>query len=92
MAARITINAERCKSCGLCVAICPRDCITISEQSNKNGYFPATAPNSGCSGCARCAIVCPEAIIEICLDQVGRIPIAAAPGKRGEPRPVEEKA
>ena len=92
MAGKITINAERCKSCGLCVAICPKGCITISKQSNKNGYFPAIKTGTECSGCAQCAIVCPEAIIEVCRDQMGRIPAVAAPGKQGARRLVEEKA
>ncbi len=92
MAAKITINAERCKSCGLCVAICPKNCITISKQSNKNGYFPATVTKNDCAGCSQCAIVCPEAIIEVCREQMGRIPIASVPGKPGATHPIEEKA
>lgn len=92
MAVKITINAERCKSCGLCVAICPKDCITISTQSNKNGYFPATVTKNDCAGCAQCAIVCPEAVIEICREQMERVPVGAASGKRGAAPPIEEKA
>jgi 2-oxoglutarate ferredoxin oxidoreductase subunit delta len=68
MAAKIVINTERCKGCGLCVKVCPRNTIVISEQSNKGGYFPAVAKADGCTGCAMCAIICPEAIIEVYKD------------------------
>ena len=68
MAGKIIIDTERCKGCGLCVTACPKDCITISEKSNKNGYFPAETNNSSCTGCAMCAVICPEAIIEVQRD------------------------
>lgn len=68
MAGKIIIDTERCKGCGLCVASCPKDCIVISEKSNKNGYFPAETNNSSCTGCAMCAVICPEAIIEVQRD------------------------
>jgi 2-oxoglutarate ferredoxin oxidoreductase subunit delta len=65
MAGRIVIDTERCKGCGLCVIVCPKNSIVISDKSNKNGFFPAQASNSDCTGCAMCAIICPEAIIEV---------------------------
>jgi 2-oxoglutarate ferredoxin oxidoreductase subunit delta len=52
----------------LCVVVCPKDCIDISEQSNKHGYFPAQANNTDCTGCAMCAIICPDAVIEVQRD------------------------
>jgi 2-oxoglutarate ferredoxin oxidoreductase subunit delta len=93
MAGRIVINTERCKGCGLCVTICPKNCIVISQESNQNGYFPAQATNIDCTGCSQCAIVCPEGIIEVCWSQQeDRTRIAAAPGKRDAARLIEEKA
>lgn len=92
MAGKIVIDTERCKGCGLCVAICPKKSIVISQESNQNGYFPAQATNTDCTGCAQCAIVCPEGIIEVFRDQADRIRIIAAPGKRGAARLIEEKA
>ena len=83
MNGRIIIDTERCKGCGLCVAVCPKNCIVISSSSNKNGYFPAQpvpadrrpvesvvegANNTDCTGCANCAIICPEAAIEVFAD------------------------
>jgi 2-oxoglutarate ferredoxin oxidoreductase subunit delta len=66
MAGKIIIDIERCKGCGLCVTVCPKNGIIISNRLNKAGYFPAEPVNkSDCTGCAMCAIVCPEAIIEV---------------------------
>lgn len=81
MAGKIVINIERCKGCKLCVQVCPKDCITISNQSNKSGYFPARADNTDCTGCAACAIICPEAIIEVFRDNN----IVAKPNKKSKP-------
>jgi 2-oxoglutarate ferredoxin oxidoreductase subunit delta len=89
MAGKITIYSERCKGCGLCVTVCPKNCIVISRESNKNGYFPAQADKCGCTGCAVCAIICPEAIIEVSRDS--NI-VAIEPGKKGKPSLVREKA
>jgi len=68
MAGRIIINSERCKGCGLCVAVCPKNSIQIAKKSNKNGYFPAESRGSQCTGCAMCALICPEAVIEVHSD------------------------
>ena len=43
MSGKITIDTERCKGCGLCVTVCPKNCIVISNRPNTIGYFPAEA-------------------------------------------------
>jgi 2-oxoglutarate ferredoxin oxidoreductase subunit delta len=91
MAGRIVIAMERCKGCGLCIAVCPRHCIAVSEESNKSGYFPAQAKNTGCTGCTQCAIICPEGIIEVYLEEADKIPIVATTAKADTPRLIEEK-
>ncbi|UCG58817.1 MAG: 4Fe-4S dicluster domain-containing protein [Phycisphaerales bacterium] len=92
MPGKIVIDIERCKGCSLCVEVCPKDCITISAESNKIGYFPAKTANVDCTGCAMCAIVCPEAIIEVHRDRPDRIDIVTLPGTKDKPSLVEEKA
>ncbi len=65
MAGKITIDTERCKGCGLCIAVCPNGCLVVSKTSNKNGYFPVEATCEKCNGCAMCAVICPDAAIEV---------------------------
>ena len=92
MAGKIVINTERCKGCGLCVTVCPKRSIVISQESNENGYFPAETQNGDCTGCSQCAIVCPEGIIDVFWDQADQIRIVTTPEKRKAPRLIKEKA
>jgi len=91
MAGKIVIDTERCKGCGLCITVCPKNNIVISKESNKNGYFPAEATNTGCTACSGCAIVCPEGIIEISWDEQDRVRIVSTAGKENVPHLIEDK-
>jgi len=91
MAGKIIIDTERCKGCGLCVAVCPKSIIIISKNSNSIGYFPAQTDNSDCTGCGACAIICPEAIIEVLRDDAGIVEISVEPRQKDKPKLVEEK-
>jgi 2-oxoglutarate ferredoxin oxidoreductase subunit delta len=57
---------ERCKGCGLCVAICPKKIIKIGTHINSRGYRSATCIDEAlCIGCTLCAKTCPDVVIEI---------------------------
>ena len=60
------IDEDRCKGCGLCVAICPKKVLELSDQVNPKGYFPAyRARPEDCIYCAMCSTMCPDVAITI---------------------------
>ncbi len=65
--ANTTINENTCKGCGLCVTVCPKKIIMISEDRlNAKGYFPARITNMDeCIACAMCAMICPDCAIKV---------------------------
>ncbi len=66
MAYHHQIDADRCKGCGLCVTICPKKVLEISERVNTKGYFPAfQARPEDCIKCALCCTMCPDVAITI---------------------------
>ena len=74
---RIAINQERCKGCGLCTLVCPRDLVQVSESFNAKGYRPAVFvdPEGACTGCTNCATMCPDvAIVVYRTPKRGRVP------------------
>ncbi len=65
--AKITINKEACKGCGLCATVCPKQILRVSATtSNNQGYFVVeeTDPEK-CIGCAFCATMCPDCVITV---------------------------
>ena len=74
----VTVDALRCKGCGLCVVACPTDTLALRaddvndllllqpKEVNDRGYHYAyMAHPDACIGCASCAAVCPDACIEV---------------------------
>ena len=56
----VTINAEECKGCGLCVLSCNLGVLHQAEYLNRYGYHPAVYDGHGCNGCGLCFYACPE--------------------------------
>ena len=65
--AKVTLQTDLCKGCGLCVSTCPKRCLSIAaDQINKKGYSPAVMSDPDkCIGCAFCATMCPDCIITV---------------------------
>lgn len=64
----IEIDKSHCKACYLCVDVCPKKLIRVSEETNSLGQFTVgfLDPKGECIGCAVCAMRCPHlAITEV---------------------------
>lgn len=60
----VTIDAETCKGCELCVTACPPRVLSMGPDVNRAGFHvPVLAP--GCTGCAACLFVCPDFCFEV---------------------------
>lgn len=56
----ISVLAERCKGCRLCIEFCPRQALRESPEFNSKGYHPPAQSNGNCLNCGFCALICPE--------------------------------
>jgi len=70
MMARLNINKDRCKGCGLCVLYCPVKHLEMSENLNSRGV-PFARENKGtaCTGCGLCFQICPDCCIEVIVEE-----------------------
>lgn len=69
---RVYLIPTRCKGCNLCIELCPRDVLQISDKTNEKGYhLPEVVPGkeTECVHCEFCTMVCPEFAI-FTLEQV----------------------
>jgi 2-oxoglutarate ferredoxin oxidoreductase subunit delta len=60
----IDIFRDWCKSCGICAAFCPRQCLGLDE----NGA-PVVKDAKRCTGCRWCELHCPD--FAICIKELG---------------------
>ena len=66
MALKHIIESERCKGCGLCINVCPKNVLEITDKVNAKGHFPAfQARPDDCIHCTLCCIMCPDVAISI---------------------------
>lgn len=65
----VTVRADKCKGCGLCVAFCPKGLLVLAEGFNRSGYHPAhmreDVAQSECTGCGFCSRMCPDTAITV---------------------------
>ena len=59
------VNGELCKGCQLCIDVCPKSVIAISEKLNLASYHPAFYTGADCTGCGLCAADCPGWVLEL---------------------------
>ncbi|WP_066175570.1 4Fe-4S dicluster domain-containing protein [Bacillus marinisedimentorum] len=65
----VGIDDGLCKGCGICVSVCPTETLSISNDANAKGYYPAMQHNAdACIACNKCATMCPEIAIEVFVD------------------------
>ena len=63
---KVVVLREYCKSCGLCVNVCPKGVLAIGDKANQKGYYSvAVIDESKCISCAMCSVVCPDLALEV---------------------------
>ena len=56
----ISVSEKRCKQCGICSALCPKN---VFDQ--EVGSFPVVARLADCIGCRLCEMRCPDFAIDV---------------------------
>ncbi len=63
---KVEVLKEYCKSCGLCVNICPKKILAIGDKLNQKGYYFVEVTDQGqCIGCGMCGVICPDLALEV---------------------------
>ncbi|MDW7674981.1 MAG: 4Fe-4S dicluster domain-containing protein [Bacillota bacterium] len=64
--ASVNFDQEKCKGCELCVSVCPKAIVHMSDTLNSKGVSYAKVEEMDkCIGCGFCALMCPDVIIEV---------------------------
>ena len=63
---RITIDADCCKGCYLCIDQCPAKILEVSAKRNRMGVLvPKVRRKKDCKGCLLCEMICPDMAITV---------------------------
>lgn len=62
----LKIDTDKCKGCEICISVCPKKLLSISEEVNGSGlHFVEITDEKACIGCKSCAIICPDSVFSI---------------------------
>jgi len=90
----VTVDAERCKGCGLCVGACqPRLLALDGSTLNRKGYHPVQLLDSDgrCTGCGLCAVMCPDVALTVYRYKAPQPRRSGADPARPRDEPVEAR-
>ena len=68
---KVTIDAEECKGCGLCIASCPPQCLELAPELNANGVHPARCTRTHLHRVRHLLLLLPGARRNHCLPHEG---------------------
>jgi 2-oxoglutarate ferredoxin oxidoreductase subunit delta len=70
----IEINSKWCKSCYICVDVCPRKVLEIDQATFQKGRHPVLVAHlEDCTVCRQCELLCPDLAIVVSDDSKGEV-------------------
>ena len=64
--AHVNVIKDRCKGCRLCIEVCPKKVLKLSDELNGKGYrFTCADARNGCIQCSLCELICPDFAIVV---------------------------